>query len=127
MGFGLIVDENVPKGEFLNLCTKENLINSDDLYFDYCFKNVDPKHKKLKWPDFEYSDNENFISPDILRFIFNLGYHYSHIKKSVYKDELLLLLYEDYNNLVFAIRPSELELIRDFEDSRFYDFIMKNR
>jgi len=56
MGYGLVVDEDVTKGEFLNLCTKENVITSDDLYFDYNFKNYNVNHKNYKWPDFEHND-----------------------------------------------------------------------
>lgn len=78
MGYGLVLEEDVKKGEFLNLCTKENLINSDDLYLDYNFKNFNVKHKNYKWPDFEH-DDKNIFMPDVLRFIFNLGYHYDHI------------------------------------------------
>lgn len=67
------------------------------------------------------------MDADIMRFIFNLGYHYAHIENSVHKDELMLLLYEDYNNLLFALNPYEIDLIKDFEDSGFYNFIMNIR
>ncbi len=56
MGYGLVMDENVAKGEFINLCTKENIINSDDLFFNNSFTNPDPSHLTLKWPDFEHND-----------------------------------------------------------------------